>query len=282
MIENLLLSVGAMKAGTTWLFRQLQAHPQIHALPVKELHYFALADGAPHAVLHLGEPMRVRRAAAFLAKRSRPFIEAHFDELRWWLRFAAPGAVDAPWYDALFADAPAGAWCADFSNLYATLSAARWADVRRSCSRLRVVYTLRDPVARAWSQYKFVMSGTGRGAQTLADFGEFRRVVDDRAFWAHAGYAAAIARMRQALRAEELLILFFEDLRREPATMLGRICSFLGVPPLATDPARLAQGVNASADLAMPAAWRDYLLRKLDPERDALRGAGHWHHDWSG
>ena len=33
------IGIGAQKAGTTWLYRNLQAHPQIH-MPHKEVHYF--------------------------------------------------------------------------------------------------------------------------------------------------------------------------------------------------------------------------------------------------
>eukprot|EP00493_Phyllostaurus_siculus_P000433 UN00435 len=36
MIDNLFLSVGAMKAGTTWLYEQLKNHPEIHFTPEKE------------------------------------------------------------------------------------------------------------------------------------------------------------------------------------------------------------------------------------------------------
>src|SRR5579864_5427870 len=35
------LGVGAMKCGTTWLFGQLGAHPDIYMPPLKELHYFS-------------------------------------------------------------------------------------------------------------------------------------------------------------------------------------------------------------------------------------------------
>ena len=33
------IGIGAQKAGTTWLHRNLQAHPQIY-MPRKEVHYF--------------------------------------------------------------------------------------------------------------------------------------------------------------------------------------------------------------------------------------------------
>src|SRR5438094_376898 len=35
------LCVGAHKGGTTWLYQQLDSHPDFWMPPVKELHYFA-------------------------------------------------------------------------------------------------------------------------------------------------------------------------------------------------------------------------------------------------
>jgi hypothetical protein len=44
-MEKIFLSVGAMKAGTTFLFEVLRQHPKICFTPEKELHYFAHIRG---------------------------------------------------------------------------------------------------------------------------------------------------------------------------------------------------------------------------------------------
>ncbi|MBK8815444.1 MAG: hypothetical protein IPN42_08040 [Methylococcaceae bacterium] len=41
MTKKIFLSIGAMKAGTTWLYDKLKEHPDIHFSYEKELHYFA-------------------------------------------------------------------------------------------------------------------------------------------------------------------------------------------------------------------------------------------------
>lgn len=53
MIENLFLSVGAMKVGTTWLYGQLKDHPDIHFTPEKEIHYFANKVGIESQLSHV-------------------------------------------------------------------------------------------------------------------------------------------------------------------------------------------------------------------------------------
>ena len=40
IFDNLLFSIGAMKAGTSWLYENLKFHPDIDTVPVKEIHYF--------------------------------------------------------------------------------------------------------------------------------------------------------------------------------------------------------------------------------------------------
>jgi hypothetical protein len=41
------IGIGAPKAGTTWLFRCLQEHPQVYMTPMKETDYFAAWSGEP-------------------------------------------------------------------------------------------------------------------------------------------------------------------------------------------------------------------------------------------
>jgi hypothetical protein len=41
LIDDIFPSIGAMKAGTSWLAKQIEDHPEIYITPVKEVHYFA-------------------------------------------------------------------------------------------------------------------------------------------------------------------------------------------------------------------------------------------------
>ncbi len=54
------LVIGAQKAGTTWLDRNLRTHPQIWVPPEKEIHYFDLPRPLPFAALLLA-PVRAAR-----------------------------------------------------------------------------------------------------------------------------------------------------------------------------------------------------------------------------
>lgn len=50
LFGNLFLSIGAMKAGTTWLYAVLERHPALHFTPEKELHVSSIFFGHNFAV----------------------------------------------------------------------------------------------------------------------------------------------------------------------------------------------------------------------------------------
>jgi hypothetical protein len=62
MIEKLFLSVGAMKAGTTWLYDKLKQHPDIHFSPQKEVHFLSHYYGHTNSLLPVKRQRRARIA----------------------------------------------------------------------------------------------------------------------------------------------------------------------------------------------------------------------------
>ncbi len=43
--SQILYGIGAQKAATTWLYAQLQSHPEVHVALPKELHYWDTIRG---------------------------------------------------------------------------------------------------------------------------------------------------------------------------------------------------------------------------------------------
>jgi hypothetical protein len=279
MIKNLFLSVGAMKAGTTWLYMNLEDHPRIWFTPEKELHYFAFVDEQGSK---LSYETRVDKVAKKFANKSRANIVSRIDEFQWYARYASKGPVDDAWYQSLFPALPADTWAADFSNLYAILSDEAWLRVRRNCGKLRVVYTLRDPLSRIWSHYKFQLQfAEQQAALDQVGFRQFKRMLDKEWFWLHAEYDQILARLRRNLKPEELLITHFEDFRARPEAMLEQICGFLELPTVNPNPELLSKKVNPSADAQIPDDWRAYAAGKLAPVIERLVAAGDAHPSWN-
>src|SRR5437016_13101423 len=126
------LCVGAHKSGTTWLYQQLDSHPDFWMPPVKELHY-------------LNQLSRVQRAAGPRCRdeRDRRFLE------RLQSLSAEPG-IDLENYGRLF-EPKASLLSGDISPNYSTLGNKVIRQVVGYFPNLKVMFLARDPVERVWS-----------------------------------------------------------------------------------------------------------------------------------
>jgi hypothetical protein len=199
------LIIGPPKAGTTALHSALAAHPQLFMSSVKEPRFF-LGGGKPPP--SRGGPGDAQTYQEYVWRRSD--------------------------YEALFADAPAGALCGESSPFYLhDIDAHR--RIRALIPDAKLVAVLRDPVDRAHSNWAHLWSA---GLEPYADFleacdQEEQRVADGWApFWQYAGlgrYGEQLEHLYSLFPREQVLLLRYRDLRDDPVTTLDAICTFLGV-----------------------------------------------------
>jgi hypothetical protein len=112
---------------------------------------------------------------------------------------------------------------------------------------MRWIVLLRDPVARAISQYHMERR---RGLESWPMLA---------AFWLERlRLAGHHDNFSDASPHDQVLVLMSDDLRRDPATTVRRVCEFLGVPPLAEAPApeRVFEGGYPAPGLLQRASAR--------------------------
>src|SRR5438552_3844129 len=126
------LCIGAHKAGSTWLYQQLDAHPDFWMPPVKELHYFDQLSRVQHSA-----PPRFRD------ERDLHFFE-NLNAL------SAKTHVDLENYGLLF-EPKASLLSGDISPNYSTLSSKLIRQIVGYFPHLKVIFLARDPVQRFWS-----------------------------------------------------------------------------------------------------------------------------------
>lgn len=263
-IDNLFLGVGAMKAGTTWMYQLLSRHPEIYFTPEKEIHYFAhvyVPDEKP-----LTEKFRLTRAKAHAAiNPDRNRAAGTRARLLWAANYLAE-PIDDRWYERLFAFRGRRTWCADFSNLYAHIGPEGWTRIRDGVGRLRVIYTMRDPVRRLWSHMKFHMQYVGKTHEIATATPDWTRDFLHKPFmWKHAEYGEVVRGLRAALGPQELRLFLFDDVATDPFGFLRQVEDLLGLEPFTYPPELVHKRVNESIDAPMP-AWFPELLRP-DVER---------------
>ena len=251
--DKLFLSIGAMKAGTTWLYAVLGRHPELHFAMEKEIHYFY------HRFVNsnqLSEKRRLQEAHDRYMPRFDPET-SHVDVVRHNLRWIASyldRPVDDLWYRNLFQLRDHETYACDFSNLNAHLPAAAWPKISDNCTELRVLYTLRDPVKRLWSHTKFHLEVTGN-ADKLDKWGErdFKTFLRQPHIWDNAEYGGVLRRVRSGLRPEQFKAIFYEDLHADQRGTLAAIEQFLGVAPFDYPQSLLERRFTESIKHPMPA-----------------------------
>ncbi|MCW2776687.1 MAG: sulfotransferase [Frankiales bacterium] len=109
---------------------------------------------------------------------------------------------------------------------------------RATLPQARFVAVLREPVARAWSNYwYFCQLGVERRSWPAAVRADLRG--GSRADYLTRGrYAEQVARWDDAVGPDRLLLLLFDDLLADPVRTFARVCRFAGVsdehPPAQT------------------------------------------------
>ena len=248
-----LICTGATKAGTSWLYRYLQGHPECHLRAIKELHFFNSIDAGTLRQWRNREEMRLLRARARQAEGDdSPQTTRLIRDLADWVAVLAQGPrAFAAYQDYLTAGRGTRHLVADITPAYAMLSEARLRSMAGMAADVRFLYLLRDPVSRLWSQAR--MLGRRR-AEDPAQYPErsvevMTAMLDSIESGAkdREDYAGAISRLTAAVAPDRLLILLQDELMSIPG--IARLCRFLGI---ADHPADLTRREHEGLPLDLP------------------------------
>ncbi|MCR8547591.1 sulfotransferase [Salipiger sp. P9] len=225
--KTFLVCVGAAKCATSWLHGYLHSLPDATVSPLKEVHFFnvrfpqnALGDMEGLAVarlrFHLGQP-----GDPVQNLRDRPNFRASVDR--------AQMVYDDNAYFAHFArlcGPETRAFC-DITPAYAAIGAEGFAYLRAFAASQKVapklLFILRDPVTRFWSQLR-QLEQLNPENDALCKWPEALR---SEALLARADYRATIEALEAVFPSDDLLFLFYEDLLADHS--LRRLCAFAGL-----------------------------------------------------
>lgn len=184
-----LLIIGAHKAGTTSLYRYLDAHPEIRLSSQKELSYFA-------------------------GPVSRPTLESQWDRGPEWYRGHFIGTAQVH-----------GEASTAYTNYPHTTGVPQ--RIHEAIPEVKLMYAVRDPVDRMVSHYLHVR-GLGRERRSLSDVLRSPRLTSS-AYLLRSCYWLQLQQYLAWFEARQILIVPFEQLVRERRQTLSRVFRFLGV-----------------------------------------------------
>lgn len=237
---------GAPKAGTTALYEFLRQHPQVYVSPIKEPTYFARADLATwrwrNEIATLLEADRARLAEYLRG----PMTEWHHHRM----------VTEEEQYLALFRDVRDERAIGEGSVSYFWLPSAPPA-IAKAIPRVRLVFMLRDPAERFFSQY--LAWAHSKPGHTVRDLFEMAQDPDNQlSTTLKPGlYGTCLARFLEVLPKEQMRFYLYEDFRTEPGRVLRDLFGFLGVN--AKQPIETSQTHNPPA---LPRLPRLHALRQ--------------------
>lgn len=214
--------VGAPKSGTTSLYHYLDQHPEIFMSPIKEPNYFATEIRAENFADELREQVDTD------LRELREYLRGPMHEKRF-------GGLVSEWTDylKLFQNAKAEKALGEASVCYLWSKTAA-AEIHSRIPNAKIIMVLRDPSEVAFSLYlQSVSEGLVRGSFRETVQASLRAKSDKfsllHPFLELGRYYEQVERFLQVFPRQKVLILFYEEYRKQQAEAIAEIFRFLDV-----------------------------------------------------
>jgi len=264
------IGIGAQKSGTTWLHRNLHAHPQLW-LPRKEVHYFdkKLNDRSNALSRLLGkgdEDARWRKQTWHWLKVNtlkRPSLK----ELRWTSKYYMRRYNDR-WYGEIF-EPKKGRIAGEITPAYSVLSKEKVAHVHDLVPGAKLIFMMRNPIERAWSQVVMSFDKQEKGSAESASEEELLKRFGRNSSRLLTDYLRTLENWSAFYLEEQIFVGFLEDVSLFPGELLGKIYGFLGADP-SFEPPSLNKKIHSRSSDTMPTSLASYLAHEYREEAERL------------
>ncbi|WP_425099587.1 sulfotransferase [Tropicibacter sp. S64] len=256
--KTFFLCIGAAKCGTSWLHHYLGGLAGAVVSPLKEVHFFdtrypeaALGDMEGMARMrlkwHLEQGGEALDSPTYRASVDR--VQMGYDENAYFGHFARLCGPETR------------AFC-DITPGYSAIGVEGFKEIKRFAQsqdvRLRVLFVMRDPVARMWSQLRHLEQVNPANA-----IGQrWREAIVSAPLAARADYAGIVTAMEQVFAPQERLCLFYESLFGEAS--LTALCQFAGLTFAPGNPKERHNETRVKT--AMPEGLAEALQDRLAPQ----------------
>ncbi len=213
---------GAPRCGTTTLYHAIQAYPDVYMSPVKEPHYFAMADIRKDLFRsRIKKDLSETEFNNWLHNAERPYMH------RWYVE-------DWSLYTRLFERAESGALTGEASTsyLWAPNAATR---IHERSPNAKFVVCLRHPAERAYSHYlmerRMGLTRKPFHEHLAEDLRTTQRWWGATPLYVDLGlYFRQVKRLIETFGSEQIFFCLIDDLKDRMQETLEQIANFLGMP----------------------------------------------------
>ncbi|MEO1144573.1 MAG: sulfotransferase [Cyanobacteria bacterium J06638_22] len=272
------LGIGMPKAGTDWLYDQLDVHPQFWMPPLKELHFFDYVQPASlyerghssHKVwkrLNNASERREEFARRMQDTRGRTYShrdDAFLDRVSALLC----NGFSIEDYKTLF-EVKEPLISGDITPAYCTLDEKNIEYVAKNLApNLKLVLLIRNPVERLWSQLCMQIRRRPECESMLENFDEFRAYVERPGVQARSYASLSFERWARTVPEQRIWAGLLDDLRDNATGFRASVIRFLGADPEAYQGDR-PPGFNRKVEekkFPISCEHRTYLREYFDDE----------------
>ena len=197
----------------------------------------------------------------------------------------APGDKERHFWDRVYPDEPAKAYCLRFAGVpagqlageitpaYAILPPETIAAVYALLPEAKILFQMRNPIERSWSNARFHGKLVGEDFAGYDEAKMIETLQADRCLW-RSDYEACLRNWLTRYARDQLFVARYDRIAEDPVALMRDYALFLGIDPdFYARPAlrgQLETKINESPPAAMPDAVRAYLLEFYRPRIERL------------
>ncbi|MEQ9425971.1 MAG: sulfotransferase domain-containing protein [Cyclobacteriaceae bacterium] len=253
--------IGAQKAGTGWLYKNLNLHPDVWLPPIKEIHFFDRDNNTSHLKRILNKDSKAYLSINQLKSIVKATLNFKCD-IPWLLNyFFYPHNPN--WYLKIFNPAK-GRVTGELTPAYAILEKVNILPLQKLNPDIKIIYIIRNPVDRLMSQARMYFA---RNKTAKISFDKFFNKSNP---LAHINYVKNLKTWQSVFPESNILILFFDELENDPIRFYFKVLNFLNLDTNGIQIPKQIKKKRNSYSFAIPERYEIQLYQEHDKLFDEL------------
>jgi hypothetical protein len=215
---------GMQKAGTRWIFQQMNAREDVWMPPIKEINFFTKrclkVSNLRILERNSGSQPLIKHPSD---KQKRQEFCRHFSTFH-------PSRSDLKWYRALF-DQKGDRLSGDVSPNYSVLESDEIRMIAKELPGTKFILLIREPVDRVWSALCMDLRKGRVSAEEITNWDTLLPLLAKRPREMKSLPSALWKRWSAEIPADRIQYWFFDDICSRPDEIVDEICGFLGIKP---------------------------------------------------
>ena len=261
------LCIGAQKAGTSWLYANLNRNGNIWMPPIKELHYF---DHLFCPANRKWTTWHIQKSAKIILEKKQDYkSNINNDYINYIEKISNGTLFCEEWYKDIF-NYYADPSCVygDITPEYSTIPEDGIRYIKKYLNSPKIIYIIRDPFLRVISQVK--MNALRQQFPLDADENKWKTLLSEQSLQSRGDYKKFIPLWNKTFPESSILYMPFGLIAQDSTKFIQTVEDFLGVGHI-DESEIIREKVWGSKEYIIPESILDYLYALIFEQYDFLK-----------